>query len=95
MKEILMSATNPEGVKLEELLAQLQQEVTAKSAKIVSDTRPQARHVLRNNQQIIGLLMQAEALQRNSYDVLDAISANQGPTGTPRIGSGIGSGGEK
>lgn len=87
-QEILMSSTNPEGMKLEELLLQLQSEVRVKCGKIEGDARPQARHVLRNNQQIIGLLMQAEALQRDSYDVLNAISPNQGPTGTPRIGEG-------
>lgn len=85
--EILMSSTNPNGHKLEELLQQLQIEVATKSQKIESDTRPSARQVLRNNSQIIGLLMQAEALQRSSYDVLSTIGPNQGPLGTPRIGN--------
>ena len=85
---LLMSAENPNGRKLEELLAQLQEEVQQKSVKIAQDARPHARHVLRNNQQIIGLLMQAEALQRNSYDVLAQLGPNQGPTGTPRTGPG-------
>ncbi len=89
MKEILMSSTNPNGLKLEELLAKLQEAVRVKSAKISSDSRPQALHVLRNNQQIIGLLMQAEALQRDSYDVLSAMGPNQGPTGIPRIGNEV------
>lgn len=88
MKPILMSADNPDGHKLENLLNQLQQEVEAKSAKIVNDRRPQALRVLRNNQQIIGLLMQAEALQCDSYDVLATMGPNEGPLGTPRIGKG-------
>lgn len=88
MVRILMGTDNPTGYKLEDLLAQLQDEINDKSKKIASDTREPAKKVLRNNQQIVGLLMQAEALQRSSYDILDAISPNQGPNGTPRIGEG-------
>lgn len=84
----LMGPDHPDGWKLEELLSQLQKEIDNKSEKIELDDKPVARHVLRNNQQIIGLLAQAEALQRNSYDVLDAYKINQGPSGTPRIGLG-------
>lgn len=86
---VLMSPSNPEGWKLEELCAQMALEVeTLKSPKIATDPRWQAKRVLRNNQQIVGLLKQAEALQRDSYDVLDAMKANEGPLGTPRIGAG-------
>lgn len=85
---VLMSPENPGGWKLEELLAQLHREVSTKCAKIETDSRPPAKHVLRNNQQIMGLLKQAEALQRDSYDVLDAMGPNQGPLGKPRIGEG-------
>lgn len=85
---LLMSPTNPNGWKLEDLLATIIAEVGHKSFKIKDDTRPVARQVLRNNQQIIGLLHQAEALQRDSYDKLDAMSKNEGPLGTPRIGEG-------
>jgi len=88
MANVLMGPGNPSGWKLEDLLATLQREVREKSAKIADDARPVARAVLRNNQQIIGLLAQAEALQRSSYDMLDALAPNQGPLGTPRIGAG-------
>lgn len=85
---VLMSPANPTGWKLEDLLAALQGEVRCKCAKIDQDARPPARQVLRNNQQIIGLLAQAEALQRSSHDVLDAMGPNEGPLGKPRIGAG-------
>lgn len=78
---VLMSQTSPDGWKLEDLLATLIVEVVQKCLKIKDDTRPVARQVFRNNQQIIGLLCQAEALQRDSYDKLNAISPNQGPLG--------------
>lgn len=85
---VLMAPDNAEGWKLEDLLARLQAEIAGKCAKIAGDGRPAARHVLRNNQQIIGLLAQAEALQRDSYDVLAAVGPDQGPLGKPRIGTG-------
>jgi len=85
---ILMSPQNPDGWKLEELLHAVRHEVHDKADKIAGDPRSVARHVLRNNQQIMGLLQQAEALQRDSYDVLNAMAPDQGPLGTPRIGVG-------
>lgn len=85
---ILMGPQNPSGWTLESLLSSLTGEVEQKSRKIQDDARPVARHVLRNNQQIVGLLMQAEALQRDSYDRLNAMAPNDGPLGKPRIGAG-------
>lgn len=88
MAKILMGPDNPHGWKLEDLLSAIAAEVAVKCTKIKDDARPVARQVLRNNQQIIGLLGQAEALQRDSYDKLDAFKPNDGPEGTPRIGVG-------
>lgn len=88
MADVLMAPTNPTGWKLEELLDHLVTELHGKCNKIASDTRPVARQVLRNNQQIIGLPLQAEALQRASYDALNAMAPDQGPLGKPRIGAG-------
>lgn len=88
-KRVLMSPKTPDGWKLEDLLRQLQFEIGLKSAKIENDARPVARAVLRHNQQIVALfLAQAEALQRGSYDLLDAMAPNEGPLGRPRIGAG-------
>lgn len=84
-----MSDRNPTGWKLEELADQLAEEIEFhKSPKIADDKRPEARHVLRNNQRIVGHLKIIAALQRDSYDVLSRLGPNQGPTGTPRIGAG-------
>lgn len=85
---VLMSPQNPTGWKLEDLLEALRREVKAKCAKIADDSRPVARAVLRNNEQILGLLRQAEALQRDSYDRLNTMAPDEGPLGTPRIGTG-------
>jgi len=84
---ILMGRDNPNGHKLEDLLHKVAGEVQAKCKFIDSDPRIEAKTVLRNNQQIIGLLKQAEALQRNSYDVLDTMAPNEGPLGKYRIGT--------
>lgn len=84
--ELLMSNNNPNGWKLEELLEQIKQEIAQKINKIIDDTSPQAQLVVRNNQAIIEHLGAAEALQRSSFVVLDAMKPNEGPTGKPRIG---------
>ncbi|MGE6756274.1 hypothetical protein ACQKFO_23065 [Rossellomorea sp. NPDC071047] len=87
MKEtILMGSKNHNGWKLEDLLAQVKQEVSEKINKIVDDESPQAQVVVRNNLSIIEHLGAAEALQRSSYVVLDAMKKNEGPAGKPRIG---------
>lgn len=90
MAKILMGSDNPHGWKLEDLLATIAAEVGLKCLKIKDDASPVARAVLRNNQQIMGLLGQAEALQRASQDALDILGPNQGPEGKPRIGVGSG-----
>lgn len=88
MAKILMGRDNPHGWKLEDLLQVIGAEVVVKCQYIKDDARPVARAVLRNNQQIVGLLAQAEALQRASQDALDFLGPNQGPEGKPRIGVG-------
>jgi hypothetical protein len=83
---VLMSADNHHGWKLEELAAQLREEIYVKSGKIQDDTRHQAQHVLRNNQRIIDMLLAIESLQRDSFAVMATLGKDQGPTGNPRIG---------
>lgn len=86
LKDVLMGSENPNGWKLGELLSQLQCEVSCKSIKIERDTRIQSKTVQNNNAQIIGLLKQAEAIQSQSYAILDEMGPNEGPLGQPRIG---------
>lgn len=88
-KTILMGSENHNGWKLEELLAQVKHEVSHKINKIIDDPSPQAQTVVRNNLAIIEHLGAAEALQRSSGIVLDALRANEGPYGNPRIGKEV------
>lgn len=86
MQNILMGADNHNGHKLEELAAQLRNEIEAKSEKIAHDHSHAAQFVLNNNRTIIGCLEVIEDLQRRSLAMLDLLGADQGPAGTPRIG---------
>lgn len=85
---ILMSRENPEGFKLEELAEKLRHEGQAKTLNIAGDPRIEAQTVVNNNAQIIGLLFQIEALQRQSFAVMAQIRPDEGPTGKPRVGEG-------
>ncbi|MGL1344929.1 hypothetical protein ACSTKE_01610 [Vibrio parahaemolyticus] len=85
---VLMSRDNPTGWKLEELTEKLRCEIQAKSLNISGDMSIQAQTVTNNNFQIIGLLMQIEALQRQSFAVMSQLGEDQGPTGKPRLGVG-------
>lgn len=84
---VLMSADNPSGWKLEDLLAQLQVELDAKIARIRMDVSPTATAVMTNNFGIRDHLARAEVLQRDTLRRLDALRADPGPGGPPRIGA--------
>ncbi|MCG9780445.1 hypothetical protein L1D45_19665 [Photobacterium damselae] len=86
-KSVLMSRENPNGWKLETLTEKLREEINRKSLNIASDPSFAAQTVTNNNFQIIGLLMQIEALQRQSFAVMAQVGPDQGPTGKPRIGT--------
>jgi len=84
MPRFLISDENPAGYKLEDILAIIRADVITKSAKIASDDRPEAQHVLANSVQVLSLLTQAIDLARDSTKTLDRAF---GPAGeTPRIG---------
>lgn len=86
---LLMSRANPEGWKLEELLDKAALEIeTLKTPLIRDDPRTVAQAVVYNNGKICALLTEAARLQRDSYRMLAQIGPNQGPLGTPRIGTG-------
>jgi hypothetical protein len=46
----------------------------------------EAQTVKNNNFLILGLLMQVEAIQRQSFVVMSKLGEDQGPNGKPRIG---------
>lgn len=85
---VLMTRDNPDGFKLEELAEKLRCEIQAKTLNISGDPSIEAQTVVNNNAQIIGLLFQIEALQRQSFAVMAQIRPDGGPEGKPRIGEG-------
>lgn len=85
---ILMSAENPTGWKLEELLRQIIKEVALKNKKVTKDKQLVARTVEHNNTMIMTFLTQACAMQMHSLDMLATLGPDPGPVGIPRIGIG-------
>lgn len=86
---ILMSADNPAGWKLEELLALIIQDLRAKNDRLEADTSPTSQAVVRNNLGIIDCLALAEVRQRDTLRRLNLLAPDPGPAGTPRIGAGV------
>jgi hypothetical protein len=85
---VLMSADNPTGWKLEELLTQIAQDLRAKNDRLEGNESPAARAVRVNNLGIIDCLALAEVRQRDSLRRLDALRPDPGPGGPLRIGAG-------
>lgn len=86
---ILMSAENPEGWKLEDILAQLRHEVEQKTLKIMGDKSEAAAEVVTMNHRIMSCLSEAALCQNYNYRMLAAkVGPNEGPLGKPRIGEG-------
>ena len=85
MTKFLVSETNPEGYKLEDILRAIRKDIMLRCNLIIDDTRPEAEQVITNNMEILNLLSKAIHLALNSTEVLDAAF---GPSGdTPRIGT--------
>lgn len=81
----LVTEENPEGWKIEEILMVIQNDMFRRTQKIVGDNRPEARTVLNNNIEILGLLSKCIDRATESTQVLDKAF---GPhkEGQPRIG---------
>ncbi len=89
MTHFLTSDTNPDGLKLEDLLIAIRKDIITRCTKITDDQRPEARHVLENNVRILTLLTEAIGLAEDSTQTLDkafgpSVRADGGP---PRIGT--------
>jgi hypothetical protein len=82
-----MSAENPTGAKLEELLEQIAVELEAKNAKIEHDPQPCSRAISTNNLSIISALRKCVHIQNDSLDQLDELGEDLGPNSPPRIGN--------
>lgn len=86
MTKFLRTAEKPDGWKLEDILSEIQNDIVRRSQKIIDDTRPEARAVLNNNIEILGLLTACVAKALDSTRVVDSIGP-PAKDGTPRIGT--------
>jgi len=81
----LVTEENPEGWKIEDILMVIQNDMFARTQKIVGDSRDEARAVLNNNIEILGLLSQCIEKAKESTQILNrAFGPHQ--DGKPRIG---------
>ncbi len=85
MTHFLATDENPDGQKLESILAILRADVVKRADKITGDDRPEARRVLENNIRILGLLTECINLAEDSTAVLNK-SFGQSNKAGPRIG---------
>lgn len=85
MTHFLMSDVNPDGMKLEDILVVIRRDIIYRCTKIMDDGRPEAKHVLENNIEILGLLSDAIRLAEDSTHTLDKAFGTRGVEG-PRIG---------
>lgn len=81
----LVTEDNPEGWKIEDILSTIQDDMFSRTQKIVGDHRDEAREVLSNTIEILGLLSQCIEKATESTKILDRAF---GPhkDGNPRIG---------
>jgi hypothetical protein len=70
MTHFLVTADNPKGHKLEDILALIRKDILTRTLKIADDPRAEAKHVLDNNMKILGLLSEAIKLAEDSSRVL-------------------------
>ena len=81
----LVTEENPEGWKIEDILMVIQNDMFRRTQKIVGDNRPEAREVLNNNIEILGMLSKCIERATESTQVLDK-SFGPHKEGQPRIG---------
>ncbi len=87
MSHFLVSDTNPDGSRLEDILRVIRNDIMIRCTKISDDTRTEAQHVLNNNVKILDLVSQAIILAENSSQVLNESFGPGVEGGPPRIGS--------
>lgn len=87
--QVLMSAGNPTGWKLEVLLARIAEDLRIKNDALEGDGSPTSKAVQLNNAGIIDCLALAGARQTDTLRRLNLLAPDPGPAGTPRIGTGI------
>ncbi len=85
MPQFLITEENPDGFKLEEILAVIRKDIILRATKILDDEREQALQVLENNIKILGLLSECINIATESTRLLDR-SFGPHKDGEPRIG---------
>ena len=87
MTHFLVTDDNPDGQRLEDILAMVRGDMIKRAVLIIDDDRPEARTVLANNVQIMSMLTECIALAEENTTVLTKAF---GPSraGRPRIGTG-------
>ena len=86
MTHFLVSDTNPDGSKLEEILRIIRNDILIRCTKISKDKRPEAQQVLQNNIKILDYISQSIALAEDSTHILDKAFGPGSEDGFPRIG---------
>ena len=81
----LVTEENPDGWRIEDILTVIQNDMFRRTQKIVGDNRPEARAVLNNNIEILGLLSKCIDRAAESTQILDR-SFGPHTDGQPRIG---------
>jgi hypothetical protein len=89
MTKLLVSPSNPDGDKIEDVLRIIRGDIITRCNSIIDDRRPEAERVVENNIEILQLLSEAISLAEDSTKTLDKSFgpsvSNQG--GPPRIGT--------
>ncbi len=85
MTHFLVSDTNPDGSRLEEILRVIRNDILIRCTKISEDDRPQAQQVPQNNIKILDFISQSIALAEDSTHILDK-AFGPGSEDGPRIG---------
>jgi len=85
MTHFLVTAENPQGHKLESILAMIRKDILTRTLKIADDERAEAKHVMDNNMKILGLISEAIRLAEDSTQVLNR-SFGPSKEGKSRIG---------
>ncbi len=88
MTKLLVSETNLDGYRLEDIFTAIRADMIARCTKLTSDTRSEATRVLDNNVKIMSLLGDAIALAEDSTQTLHKAfgPSKSADGGKPRIG---------
>jgi UDP-N-acetylmuramyl tripeptide synthase len=71
MTHFLVTAENPKGYKLEDILAMIRKDILTRTLKIADDERAEAKLVMKNNMKILGLVSEAITLAEDSTHILN------------------------